>query len=77
MLEAGSRRSAARLCCWRVLLEGTFLFICLKNACRVFCEDIVRFDKLLSGKNPEFLGYSVYMPGFNIVFSAVIALVSA
>lgn len=74
-LEAGSRQcggTAALL----VDSVGGSLPIYLKNACRVFCEDTVRFDILLSGKHPEFLGYPVYMPNFNIIFNAVIALVS-
>lgn len=36
----------------------------------------MRCDELLSGKHPEFLGYSVYVPIFNIIFNAMIALVS-
>lgn len=47
-----------------------------RNARYVFCRDIVRCDELLSGKHPEFLGYSVYVPIFNIIFNAMIALVS-
>lgn len=83
LLPAGVPSSLAPLpgCClascrMSLYSKEPFLFICLKNAQCIFCRDIVRFDKLLSGKHPEFIGYSVYMPNFNIIFNAMIALVS-
>lgn len=58
------------------VLKCSFLFICLRNAHCIFHRDIVRCDELLSGKHPEFLGCSVYMPIFNIIFNAMIVFVS-
>ena len=58
------------------VLRCAFLFIWLKNTHYIFCRDIVRCDELLSGKHPQLLGYSVYMPIFNVIFNAMIALVS-